>query len=466
VIHYNVTHFSTILVLLGSLSLCPWLLPQHTIQHPARSDVLPAAAAWQKFKESCQWSLAGAKLDLIYSWQSYDEDDNSTLEASNFEQLYCKDGMWIAFDIGPYTTFGGNSWSGMGALVNTSILHLHNDLLFVQNYVLGNVDEGGNLVGYPPIHQHHWHFSDAGRFANQEANNHADSQCHRSEGGVNCLAREAAIGYAWVYNPRIVLWTEFNDVRPFGSLPLSTHVYCAFKMFEPNKLTRQLREFDVFFVEFKLMHHIPRGTYEIRTDQESFGWHLQRLPDELQDIKESYMHTHPVGIRDMWVFQGSPEMVFGSCFNYTQMQVHYGAGITTLVAERIRFRMKQSKSARLACSYKDRAPEHICFEGVCADYFRYHQCKFEATLKEVVTVVLHRRGRIGPYRMHAVTRIYYSGPAGHTRVHKDGGLSREELIFSLRGHANPSRDIPILAERDPSVVSRFKAYDVSIDVSI
>ena len=54
----------------------------------------------------------------------------------------------------------------------------------ISAYGLGNV--GMNLLGYPPIHQHHFHF---GHNFNDLMSNHGDGQCVADEGGAACLIK-------------------------------------------------------------------------------------------------------------------------------------------------------------------------------------------------------------------------------------------------------------------------------------
>ena len=80
-------------------------------------------------------------------------------------------GVWHFTRVGPFSTRGGNSWTGVTTVHDeharaVARLHEGRASLFVGDHVLGSADASGDLLGYPPIHQHHWHYfhaSDLGR---------------------------------------------------------------------------------------------------------------------------------------------------------------------------------------------------------------------------------------------------------------------------------------------------------------
>merc|ERR1712046_346293 len=66
------------------------------------------------------------------------------------------------------------------------------------DYAIGNIDTNHHLIGYPPIHQHHFHLGGNGAVFSQDMQNHGDNQCAESEGGVSCLVRHAPDGMVWM----------------------------------------------------------------------------------------------------------------------------------------------------------------------------------------------------------------------------------------------------------------------------
>jgi len=208
--------------------------PEHEWLHPV--DSLPPAACllkdashlcleltsdreYESFASSCTWDDAGNRLDMLWLFQSMNGSDRSMMPHKAFRCNVCtneKFARWIAYRIGPFVTGGGFEWGGFGGVINSQYLPTYRgtNLHAFSSYALGNVDDNNALAGYPPIHQHHWHFGE-GFSMHEGANmqNHADNQCHSDEGGVMCLVRKAPREHAWILTPRLLPWTEFNDVR-------------------------------------------------------------------------------------------------------------------------------------------------------------------------------------------------------------------------------------------------------------
>jgi|EP00966_Prymnesium_polylepis_P334297 hypothetical protein len=72
-------------------------------------------------------------------------------------------GVWHFTRVEPFSTTGGDSWTAFQTYHDAYWRH-DNDRTFlsVSDHVLGSVDASGELIGYPPIHQHHFHYSHTG----------------------------------------------------------------------------------------------------------------------------------------------------------------------------------------------------------------------------------------------------------------------------------------------------------------
>lgn len=139
--------------------------------------------------------------------------------------------------IGPVTTHGGKDWTSF-KLDSFSIgdgWEWPNDgkprTVAVREYVLGAITGDGQMLGYPPIHPHHYHLEDStddpinkfgfpGRMIT-----HGDDSCVTPTGawagGVDCTIRRVSPGHAMQMQLPFYLSADFNDVRANNSEGLS-----------------------------------------------------------------------------------------------------------------------------------------------------------------------------------------------------------------------------------------------------
>ena len=108
----------------------------------------------------------GIKLLLLS--EGPDPDHMSLINNKTIHGRVCEvregNGVWQFQRIGPFSTRGGNSWTSVVTAHDESmyaqwrVSHEGRASLFVGDHVLGSADASGDLLGYPPIHQHHWHY--------------------------------------------------------------------------------------------------------------------------------------------------------------------------------------------------------------------------------------------------------------------------------------------------------------------
>ena len=113
--------------------------------------------------------------------------DNTTIRAQACE-VREGNGVWQFQRIGPFSTRGGNSWTSVVTAHDESlhsqwhVSHEGRASLFVGDYVLGTADANGDLIGYPPLHQHHWHYFHASDFRRDFLAVHGDNTCPGRDG--------------------------------------------------------------------------------------------------------------------------------------------------------------------------------------------------------------------------------------------------------------------------------------------
>ena len=149
--------------------------------------------------------------------------DNTTIRAQACE-VPEGNGVWHFTRVGPFSTRGGYSWTDVATVHDESmhsqwrVSHEGRASLFVGDHVLGSADASGDLIGYPPLHQHHWHYFHASDFRRDFLAVHGDNTCPGRDGAY-CMFFEYPNGSAFELVPQLGMQAEFNDVRPSGSPP-------------------------------------------------------------------------------------------------------------------------------------------------------------------------------------------------------------------------------------------------------
>lgn len=220
----------------------------------------------------------------------------------------CTDNDWRIFRLGPFVSTGGYNWMS----VTTGTLP-HKDwsepglVADVTRYFVGTVSAGGEIIGFPPVHVHHFHVEEETTnvfLSKGSLITHGDDECLQSAGGPACNIRSMPPGYAtWMKVPFRTTF-ELNDVRPAGSEPLrlygtialriaSVHRpdESAFKPFTQTRLRMTPLDPDVGHV----------GTYQVPARLASVFYEEYEFTDDA-DLLWSYGHTHPFWVSEMFLF--------------------------------------------------------------------------------------------------------------------------------------------------------------------
>jgi len=380
-------------------------------------------------------------LAAIYSFEANAPAEPLPLEG--FSTKACAAQGWQLFRHGPFVSTGGYSWMGAIYMLDEEALgpyatlsdgdHVH----AFESYAIGNVDATGALVGYPPIHQHHFHLFGSANAGMMLSNNHGDSQCSEAEGGVSCYVKSAPTGTAYFFRSRLGAISEFNDVRSNGSEPLSTFVLVALKPVRTRQPLRQLREFDASIV----LVTDRSFTYSVYTHAEAVTWHASRFHGfELSQVVEAYVHTHAPMLNDLMVWQGTPEMVFAdvAAASASRNGLLYGESVIADTLRSLRDRQRdvsRGPAAHLACSYLEASTVEWVLDkkGQTWDaYQRKARCQLDpAGPKDFVVIALHARmwepltahGTPDTFPIHAAMRVYFAEQPGKLVLRPDVGMS-------------------------------------------
>ncbi|KAL1511780.1 hypothetical protein AB1Y20_005071 [Prymnesium parvum] len=388
------------------------------------------AAATSSVLQECAWRNASSELRVLALAESLEMLGNSFGDPQKYVAQSCTsaDGRWRAFRYGPFVTTGGFSWSEVHAHLSAEAMPTYRveGVHAIDAYVLGNADDGGRLIGLPPIHQHHFHLFGSGQPDLDDLNVHGDSQCADEEGGVNCLARSAPEGFAFLLRDRVGFETVFNDVRPNASQPLRSWIVAAFKPVPPHRLVRQIRVCNLMFGP----GHHRGGTYEVLTEEESAVWVSGTILSSvsLDSVIESYIHTHPDMVHDVLFFQGEAASVFDDvdAVALANGNIVSSRHIIAEMLSSIKKRQMRPGAATLACSYMRASTREWKRVGSELEPFqRKARCAIDASARQWVLLVMHRKRSPAlrkRYLMHAGIRIYHAERNGTARLLRDPGV--------------------------------------------
>jgi len=301
------------------------------------------------------------------------------------------------------------------------------------------------LIGYPPIHQHHFHFFGSGNPIQAEINNHPESQCLQVEGGVNCLVRTAPFGMAYYLRDRYGFMAETNDVRPNHSQPLQSWLFLAAKHVATHQISGHPFQIRLHNLEIPI-HNAPRNAYWIKTGIESVSWNAGIFLLPLRNVIDSYLHSHMDVVEDVWVFQGNASSVFASMEDARQSFRVISEGRRKIDETKLNIAKRQldAHAAWLACSYRLSSPgEWVKMDGKLQRYYRKARCSLDPEEVEWVLLVFHKRQQddLGElYSLHVELRVIYSAE-GNVVLTDDTGIPSEG-IGSFLNHRFKASSMP------------------------
>ena len=372
----------------------------------------------------CEWSQADGEF-LGHTWDQKeiwaqpaileDPDGSKNLSISSER---CLKNSWSAFRFGPFITTGGDSWTRFtGHLSRDALPFYRGPLIALSHVFLGSVNSSGSAIGYPPLHQHHWHF-DPQHMLWEDVSNHGESQCSSSEGGVGCYLKVAPDGYAFFFRIPIVLSNDFNDVRPMGSGPLQSWLIAVAK---PVGSETQVRQFSyrsstswMKFSSVGPMSDIepnpecPGVAICIRTKEVSVAWNHVTMLWGNATLFEAIAHAHWPMVADVLVFQGKPSEVFMSPFAMPpKNRAVYGREAVRAVISSIVMRNSHQNAARFMCSFRS-SFEVEYVQGKA--FQRRPRCILDTSLSSVLTMVAFFEPQLSnlaaTFGMHVDLRVY------------------------------------------------------------
>lgn len=178
-----------------------------------------------------------------YKWQG----PNATVKLQRCKATDSEGNVWVNARVGPLLTTGGYDWSS-SSFEALTFPEYTDQLISVTGFFVGSTRRSGTILGYPPIHQHHFHVVPAGVDVAHESGtlSHGDSACADEYGGgqpgdgVACQIRIFPPGHALYMQPilkksegavgTLKAFAEVNDVRVANSPPLEHYITTSLRL--------------------------------------------------------------------------------------------------------------------------------------------------------------------------------------------------------------------------------------------
>ena len=421
---------------------------------------MPKRESMKEFLSHCRWEMNFAPY-IRHEFLGEISHDGVDMTGSNpydtfgadvmnyhddtYNAQNCADGALSAIRIGPFNTTGGYKWTEMVSTIaeDARLFTLTGGTLNAFDvYAVGNIDAGGHMFGFPPIHQHHFHLWGYLDSPTDIINVHGEQQCNAIEGDVDCYIKTLPDGFAFTFQKApLRLATAFNDVRSSASMTITSWVVAGVRQVPPGV---PFRKVSMLRVELRPKPWGSRQTYNISVTADSVTWDygslydfqgyqlgpgeegpVPRIPKGAMLI-ESSMHTHDNLIWDLLLFQGTPDQVFANVSSVRESlrKTEYGNGTIGRTMENMRERALLPGRAAPACSFRS-ALSYDAFAPGVPPIARLPRCFLNPHESNWVLVAMHHnfgdyhtgafRGPSSKYtawkstaRMHAYVRVYYA----------------------------------------------------------
>ena len=146
---------------------------------------------------TCHWNSTRSHTVLPRAhWSStsvptgMNHTDLLSIDHSEYRVETCRapaedgDSFWLVTRAGPFNTTGGTDWTSLQFPIDPGGTHVPTgSVAEVVGYYLGSTTREGAILGYPPIHQHHFHVVDrySAGIGTFQIVAHGDDQCTRDQ---------------------------------------------------------------------------------------------------------------------------------------------------------------------------------------------------------------------------------------------------------------------------------------------
>jgi len=366
-------------------------------------------------------------------------------------------GTWLFFRQGPWHTTGasatGETWSRTMFEFGRDVMARFEDRngeVIIGDHILGSSRLDGDLIGDPPLHQHHFHFYYETNSWRQALNVHGDSDCFYPAGsvpdspGIYCLMREYPEGVGFHARPLLGVMADVIDARPRDSPVLPWYTLAGVRLLTPSHFDEAMpRPVRMSYVNLHPAIGLAQATdmrYYFTTFYAHAGrvvWNTGVMPD-IDYIVDAYWHTHRQMAEDIWLMTGEPgplglwEPPWVNAFSRTlgPSEGHRDVAKSYTEAESAPFfgalkaqltkRIKQS-GATLLCRYAEskafEAPPYVYPNSSASTDFMggkvtcpLHKHKLRGYVRWTAVAFFQRQHAdvVSPYPMHSLLRVYHT----------------------------------------------------------
>ena len=310
--------------------------------------------AWKAYasaRSRCQWKeglasdllekfiarhSASMKQYLNFAADVYGSTKGTAMRAKvcQVQESSDADDVWVVERVGPFRGVGGFDWHEFEwrdtfGLRNKIASHDH---VYMTGKFVSAVDENGEPLGFPPIHNHHIHYNEQHEndmWHKVIGQTHGDSQCAEDQGGKACLLEAYPHGYGFHLTRPVWIDGELNDVRDRKVMEenskrsgertelvfyLEAAIRIAFTPRIPIGIISFGAPYQIYHAPGKPMDEIDRMTFNAlhfippKATKGAVMWHSSAMPDRGRFVW-NYMHAHQTLYKGSYVFSGTPEDV-------------------------------------------------------------------------------------------------------------------------------------------------------------
>eukprot|EP00316_Scyphosphaera_apsteinii_P004426 CAMPEP_0119323270 /NCGR_PEP_ID=MMETSP1333-20130426/60405_1 /TAXON_ID=418940 /ORGANISM="Scyphosphaera apsteinii, Strain RCC1455" /LENGTH=492 /DNA_ID=CAMNT_0007330671 /DNA_START=170 /DNA_END=1648 /DNA_ORIENTATION=+ len=221
-------------------------------------------------------------------------------------------GDWWLTKVGPFYTHGGYDWTNVFAHIHKPAVSrwaTADGTVYVSDFMLASISKDNDIVGFPPIHQHHWHFSGANNMYQTKMSTHGDTQAMGFDQGKYSLLKEynTSLRLARRFVPNRMMWAEFNDVRPAGSASLEWYVHSLAFFLKPEEPMKvEIMSWAMLGVGALNVEQSRAFTFQYDTTKQYTVWVYGAIP-YMEEIIEAHWHTHQDMVEDVWFIHSTPD---------------------------------------------------------------------------------------------------------------------------------------------------------------
>ena len=300
-----------------------------------------AFSTYKTARDRCKWKsgpvsdlLEGFKathsetMDVYLNFRGKDVSDDFFLNECEVRETSQYDDVWVIQRVGPFKGVGGFDWHEFEWRDSFRLKEKlkENPVVYITGKMGAAVDAQGDILGFPPIHNHHIHINENhndDKIHKVLAQTHGDSQCSEDHGGKACLLEAYPRPYGFEQTVDLYIDGELNVARDservandFGGEELEFYLEAAIRITyskrvpigivsygAPYRVSTIDQNKGVDRISWNALHFIPPNA-----TAGAAMWYTASIPQGGRFLW-NYMHAHQTLYDSTLVFKGSPESI-------------------------------------------------------------------------------------------------------------------------------------------------------------